>query len=188
MFKYFWLIFKRNTILVCNFSVYLSSPLSLICPWWRAWRFLTDPRHELRNSQKVGLKYKSFLSEEGNDYTDRRYNENAPMQFILILIYENNFLSATSEVNSSILNLESAIKKRATFFYWNYTISIVLGTTILEQNQKQKSEISMTKVLKLQEIHMNCPKLDTEGCVVYAQVFLGKRSCNLNQLLEVSKQ
>ena len=69
------------------------------------------------------------------------------MQFILILIYENNFLSATSEVNSSILNLESAIKKRATFFYWNYTISIVLGTTILEQNQKQKSEISMTKVL-----------------------------------------
>ena len=116
MFKYFWLIFKRNTILVCNFSVYLSSPLSLICPWWRAWRFLTDPRHELRNSQKVGLKYKSFLSEEGNDYTDRRYNENAPMQFILILIYENNFLSATSEVNSSILNLESAIKKRATFF------------------------------------------------------------------------
>lgn len=121
------------------------------------------------------MKYKSFLSEEGNDYTDRRYNENAPMQFILILIYENNFLSATSEVNSSILNLESAIKKRATFFfYWNYTISIVLGTTILEQNQKQKSEVCVTIVLKLQEIHTNCPKLDTEGCVVYVQIFLGK--------------
>ena len=97
------------------------------------------------------------------------------MQFILILIYENNFLSATSEVNSSILNLESAIKKRATFFfYWNYTISIVLGTTILEQNQKQKSEVCVTIVLKLQEIHTNCPKLDTEGCVVYVQIFLGK--------------
>ena len=93
------------------------------------------------------MKYKSFLSEEGNDYTDRRHNENAPMQFILILIYENNFLSATSEVNSSILNLESAIKKRATFFLLELHISIVLGTTILEQNQKQKSEISMTKVL-----------------------------------------
>lgn len=136
-------------------------------------RFSTDPRHELKISQKVGLKYISFLSEEGNDYTDRRHNENAPMQFILILIYENNF---KCNIRSQFINtnLESAIKKRATFFLLNYTISIVLGTTILEQNQKQKSEVcGWTIVLKLQEIHTNCPKL-TEGCVVYVQIFLGK--------------
>lgn len=76
----------------------------------------------------------------------------------------------------SVINTEFGKRnqEKSHIFYWNYTISIVLGTTILEQNQKQKSEICVRKVLKLQEMHMNCPKLDTKGCVVYAQIFLGK--------------
>lgn len=80
------------------------------------------------------------------------------MQFILILIYENNFLSATSEVNSSILNLETRNQEKEPhfFFYWNYTISIVLVPD--SRTNQTKSEVCVTIVLKLRRDPTELPQ------------------------------